>query len=103
MNWYTFAFTRTGINHGEHEKLIQSTRSIWESQNRPADFALFGKHEVQTPEGEVILYYLGPDPQRYCSDGFFTFWQPNQVTHSKPNRVGLEVLVGDADALQLLE
>jgi len=102
MPWYIFAFTRAGIDAGEHEKFIRSTRTVWESNGSPAEFALFGTREVEAPEGIVTLYYLSPGAQKYCSDGFLTFWQP-QPTDTKPLREGLKVAVGTAEALQLLD
>jgi hypothetical protein len=104
MPWYIFAFTRAGVDAGENGKFIRSTRTVWESSGNPADFALFGTHEIKDPDGiDVTLYYLSPAAQKYCSDGFFTRWQPNQITDIKPLREGLKVEVGTAEALQLLD
>lgn len=103
MPWYIFAFTRAGIDHGEHQRFIRSTETVWDSSGKPPDFALFGTHEAKTPEGLITLYYLSPAANKYCTDGFFAQWQPNQVTETKPSREGLEGTVGAAEALQLLD
>ena len=104
MPWYTFAFTRAGLDHGEHENLIQATETVWDSNGKPPDFALFGTHKFKASEGILTLYYLfSPSVPKYCPDGFFIRWQPNEVTERKPSREGLEVMVGAAEALQLLD
>ncbi|MGZ8845136.1 MAG: hypothetical protein ACXW3C_01595 [Pyrinomonadaceae bacterium] len=103
MPWYKFAFTRAGIDHDAHKSFIQATETAWDVSGKPADFALFGTHQAQTAEGMVTLYYLSPASQKYLSDGFFMLWKPNQITETKPPREGLEVKVGAAEALQLLD
>ena len=103
MSWYIFAYTRAGIDHGAHDELFQFTQARWEANGRPPDFALLGPRRVNTDEGVAILCYLSPAAQKYCSDGFFSVLEPNQVTDIAPNREGLEVAIGAAEALQLFD
>jgi len=83
--------------------LIHATQALWESSGRPEGFALLGTHK--TADGKFHIYYLKPacqQPINERSGGFFTFWQV-VPTEKKPARDSLEVLVGDANALDLLD
>ena len=102
MAWYEIGFRYEAVERGDHRKLIQGVQSIWETHEKPVDFALFGAHILETPYGTFTVYYLSPAAQKYCSDGFFTFWQVFPTDRTPPHE-NLSVIVGDAAALGLLD
>jgi hypothetical protein len=102
MPWYLIELTRNDIKHGKGVKLEQLAQRIWDSIDNAADFALFGKHEVGDPANPSIFYYLSPDGHKYCSEGNLIWMQP-RVLHETPLRKGLKVIVGNPEALQLLD
>jgi len=82
---------------------MRMSRGIWQSSGEPEGFALLGTHK--TPDGKFDVYYLTPacqEPINQKGGGFFTFWQV-VPTDKKPARESLEVLVGDPQALCLLD
>lgn len=102
MPWYEIGIDPKHAPDGRH-KLISGTQAIWESSGRPAGFALLGTHK--TSDRTFDVYYLTPacqQPINQRSGGFFTFWQV-VPTDTKPVRDSLQVLVGDQEALALLD
>ncbi len=104
MPWFEI-----GIDHKRtddprnRDTLIRGTQRIWESSGKPEGFALLGTHK--TPDQKFDVYYLTPACQKPINEhsgGFFTFWQV-VPTDKKPARDSLEVLVGDPNALTLLD
>jgi hypothetical protein len=69
MPWYLISFSRAEIEHGKGDNLEQLAQTIWESNGKPIDFALFGIHEVGNPDDLQTFYYLSPEAHKYCSDG----------------------------------
>ena len=102
MPWYEIGIGRDEEGRDEG-KLIRMTQSVWESSGKPDGFALLGSHT--TADGKFTVYYLTPgcqEPINQTGGGYFTFWQV-VPTDKKPSRESLEVLVGDPQALALLD
>jgi|ERR1700674_5795996 hypothetical protein len=102
MPWYLIEITPAEREVGKHEKLEQLARNIWARIGNKPEFALFGKHQVGDRNNPSFLYYLSPEGHKHCTDGNLIWMQP-RVLNEKPLRDGLDVIVGDPDALTMLE
>jgi hypothetical protein len=102
MPWYEIGIDPKRAPDGK-DTLIRMIQRSWELSGKPQGFALLGTHK--TPDERFDVYYLTPacqDPINEHSGGFFTFWQV-VPTNKKPVRAFLGVLVGDLNALALLD
>jgi len=100
MIWYLIELHRGDIENGKDKTLEQRAQAVWDSIGNKPDFALFGVHKVGDPDSPNLLYYLF-DGRSYCPEGSLMWMKPRQI--DKPLREGLRVIVGDPEAIQLLD
>jgi len=102
MKWFEIAFTSEQIDRGEHLKLSKQIARVWEDNDRPDDFALFGTHDVKIEDGHFTVYYLTPSTPKYCLQ-LLTAYKPVITENKPPPEFGpLRVIAGDEKAIRLL-
>ncbi|OLE52453.1 MAG: hypothetical protein AUG51_17820 [Acidobacteria bacterium 13_1_20CM_3_53_8] len=63
-NWNLIIFNSSEVAHGEHQKFIARVNQIYQSSNKPNDFALFQKKNY-VPE-DWWIGFLTPVAAQHC-------------------------------------